>query len=357
MGGLCPGLNNVIRSLFLQLHHHYGVKHIWGIRYGYQGLDPANGREPIALSPEFVENIHKEGGTALGSSRGAMHPPAVVDFLRERQVNILFCIGGDGTQTGAHEIAEEAGRRGHPLAVVGIPKTIDNDIQYVWRTFGYSTAIDKAREVVYCAHVEAKGAPNGVTVVRLMGRDAGFIVAGATIASQDVNIALVPEVPFALDGETGLLNLLKKRILSRGHAVVVVAEGAGQHLIPKTEARQDASGNILHEDIGVFLRDTIKAYFRTEGVPANVKYIDPSYVIRSVPANCEDAVLCDQMARNAAHAGMAGRTDVLIGYWYNVFIHVPIVLATGAKKQMDPESSLWRGALAATGQPVRIVGS
>jgi len=355
-GGLCPGLNNVIRSLVLQLHYHYGVKSILGIRFGYSGLDPDSLREPIALTPEFVGDIHKDGGTVLGSSRGPVASDRAVDFLRQRGVNILFCIGGDGTQRGAQCLSEEAERQGYQLSVIGIPKTIDNDIEYVKQTFGYYTAIDKAREVVDCAHNEARGALGGIAVVKLMGRDAGFIAAGATVASQDVNFTLVPELHFDLDGPGGLLDLLEKRISQRGHAVVVVAEGAGRHLLPtdSEKTRRDASGNVLLADIGVFLVDKIKAYFKDKEVRATVKYIDPSYIVRSIPANCEDALLCDQMARNAVHAGMAGRTRMLIGYWYDVFIHVPISLVTSRKKQMSPESDLWRSVLAATGQPVHI---
>ena len=353
-GGLCPGLNNVIRSLVLQLHYHYGVKNILGIRFGYAGLDPASNREPIALTPEFVEDIHKDGGTVLGSSRGPVAMDIAVGFLRDRGVNVLFCIGGDGTQRGAQCLSGEAERQGYPLAVIGIPKTIDNDIEYVQQTFGYYTAIDKAREVIDCAHNEARGALGGIALVKLMGRDAGFIAAGATVASQDVNFTLVPELHFDLEGPGGLLDLLEKRISERGHAVVVAAEGAGRHLLPVDDTRRDASGNILPADIGVFLFDRIKAYFKDRRVKATVKYIDPSYIVRSIPANCEDSLLCDQMARNAAHAGMAGRTAMLIGYWYDVFIHVPIPIVTSRKKQMSPESDLWRSVLATTGQPVHI---
>ena len=353
-GGLCPGLNNVIRSLVFELHYHYGVKNILGIRFGYSGLDPDSGREPIALTTEFVEDIHKDGGTVLGSSRGPVASDRAVDFLRDRGVNILFCIGGDGTQRGAEALSEEAERQGYPLAVIGIPKTIDNDIKYVNQTFGYYTAIDQARAVIDCAHNEARSAFGGIAVVKLMGRDAGFIAAGATVASQDVNFTLVPELRFDLDGPGGLLDLLEKRIAARGHAVVVVAEGAGQRLLPKNEDNRDASGNVLLADIGVFLVDKIKAYFKNQEVSATVKYIDPSYILRSIPANCEDALLCDQMARNAAHAGMAGKTAMMIGYRYDVFIHVPISLVTSQKKVMSTESDLWRSALAATGQPVHI---
>lgn len=353
-GGLCPGLNNVIRSVFFQLHHNYGVTKVLGIRYGYCGLNPARGVSPIRLTTEFVESIHKLGGTVLGSSRGPEDPRVMVDFLEKEHINLLFCVGGDGTQRGAHAIAAEALERGLPLAVVGIPKTIDNDIPFVWVSFGYNTALEKAREVLDCAHAESKGAPNGISVVKLMGRYSGSIAAGATLASQEVNFTLVPEIPFELEGEDGFLACLQRRILARGHAVIVVAEGAGQDLIPGGEIEKDASGNVKFHDIGPFLKHRIACHFAGAGIPVNVKYFDPSYIIRSVPANTDDSLLCDRLARNAVHAAMAGKTDVLMGLWYNTFIHVPIPLAIAGKKNLGPESEVWNAVLAATGQPARF---
>ncbi len=353
-GGLSPGLNNVIRSVFLQLHFHYGIRRVLGIRYGYQGLDPERGRPPMELTMDVIDDIHREGGTILGSSRGPVSPETAVRFLQDQGINLLFTIGGDGTQTGAGVIAKEAMRQGANIAVVGIPKTIDNDIQFVYRTFGYSTAVDIAEDVICCAHNEATGAPNCVALVKVMGRDAGFIAAGATVASQDVNFCLVPEIPVVLEGRRGLLELLKQRILHRGHAVVVAAEGAGQDLLHCAARARDASGNLLQADIGVFLRDRIQEYFRSEGIESNLKYIDPSYVVRSVPANSEDQILCDVFARDAVHAAMAGKTNMIIGMWHGVSIHVPIDVAVAQKKRMSPESGLWMSVLDATGQPARF---
>ena len=353
-GGLCPGLNNVIRSVYLQLHHHYGASDVIGIQYGYHGFRPDAPNPPIRLTSEFVEGIHQRGGTVLGTSRGPVPADMVVNYLQREHINILFCVGGDGTQRGAHLIAEEALRRNARIAVVGIPKTIDNDIDYVWRSFGYFTAVARAKEVIDCAHVEAKGSPNGISLVKLMGRDAGFIAAGATLASQEVNFTLIPEVPFELDGEGGFLTVLRERMLRRRHAVIVVAEGAGQHLMPRDKVECDASGNVKHQDIGVFLRERIGGYFAGQNIPINLRYFDPSYYIRSVPANTEDALLCDQLARYAVHAAMAGKTDLLIGLWYNVFLHVPIPLATEEKKRIHPDSEVWTQVLAATGQPARF---
>jgi 6-phosphofructokinase 1 len=353
-GGLCPGLNNVIRSLFLELHHIYGVKEVLGFRFGYRGLDPARGAEPVHLTPEFVEDIHKEGGTVLGTSRGPVDIAAAVDNLIRRGVNLLFTIGGDGTQRGAHKLHQEAQRRGHALSVVGIPKTIDNDVAFVSRTFGFQTAVEESCQVIDCAHTEVHSVQNGIAVVKLMGRQAGFIAAGATVASQDVNFTLIPEVPFRLDGERGFLAALKKRVLARAHAVIVVAEGAGQDLIAAGGEERDASGNVKLKDVGPFLRERIETYFRAEGIPVVMRYLDPSYLIRSRPADAEDSMLCDLLARNAAHAAMAGKTGLVIGLVHDVFVHVPIELLAREEKRIDPNGPWWHAVLASTGQPERF---
>ncbi len=352
-GGLCPGLNHVIRSLFLQLHHSYGVREVLGFRDGYQGLDPKRCKEPIVLTEDFVEDIHKEGGTVLSTSRGPVDTAIAVDNLIARGIDILFTIGGDGTQRGGRDLFLEAQRRGHPLSVVGIPKTIDNDVAFVSRTFGYYTAVEEACSIIERAHMEAHSVHNGIALVKLMGRHAGFIAGGATIASQDVNFCLIPELPFALEGPTGLLSVLKERILKRAHAVIVVAEGAGQDLLAAGEDR-DASGNLKLKDIGLLLKDRIETYFKREGVPIVFRYMDPSYFIRSCRADAEDAVLCDLFARHAAHAAMAGKTGLVIGLLHDRFIHVPIELLASQKKRVDPNGPEWHAVLACTGQPSRF---
>ncbi len=349
-GGLCPGLNNVIRSAFLELHHNYGVRDILGIRHGFQGLT-FKAEPPLPLTTELVEDIHRDGGTLLSSSRGQQPVGDMVDFLVNRGIDLLLCVGGDGTQKGTHALAEEITRRRLPIAVVGVPKTIDNDIQFVSQTFGYFSAIESARDILDGAHCESKGAPNGIGLVKLMGRDSGFIAAGAAVASQEVNFVLVPEIPLRLDGPKGFLATLHRRMVERHHAVIVAAEGAGQDLMEPPDAGADKSGNRKKADIGVHLRDRIQAYFKQQGTEVNLKYIDPSYIIRSVPANSQDARLCDGFARHAVHAGMAGKTDLIIGFHHGVFIHVPIPAAVQSRKQIDPESELWHAVISSTGQP------
>jgi len=303
----------------------------------------------------MVDEIHKHGGTLLGTSRGPVDIGAAVESLIRRKVDMLFCVGGDGTQRGAYALYEACKERGHPLSVVGIPKTIDNDISFVTRTFGYHTAVEEAHRVIDAAHTEARSVHNGIALVKLMGRHAGFIAAGATIVSQDVNFTLIPELPFALDGTGGFLEVLKRRILDRGHAVVVVAEGAGQHLFSKITGARDASGNVKLHDIGLLLARAIESFFAAERLPMTLRYFDPGYQIRSRPANCEDAALCDQFARQAVHAAMAGKTGLVIGYLHGLFIHVPTSLIVSRKKQLEPDSILWQAVLSATRQPAQFL--
>jgi 6-phosphofructokinase 1 len=353
-GGLCPGLNNVIRALFFELHHTYGVAEVLGFRGGYQGLDPALGSEPAVLTPGFVDQIHHHGGTILGTSRGPVDMAIAVDNLIGRDVHILFTVGGDGTQRGGEELFQQARRRGHALSVVGIPKTIDNDVAFVARSFGYLTAVEEAAKVLECAHTEARSVHNGLALVKLMGRHAGFIAAGATVANHDVNFTLIPEVPFKLEGKNGFLAALKDRIQKRHHAVIVVAEGAGQELFEESSMDRDASGNIKLKDIGLFLRERIESYFKEVNIPIAMRYFDPSYSIRSSPANAADSILCDLYARNAVHAAMAGKTGLVIGYLHDSFIHIPIEMLVREKKHIDPDSVWWTAVLAATGQPARF---
>ncbi|MCH2113815.1 MAG: ATP-dependent 6-phosphofructokinase [Pirellulales bacterium] len=349
-GGLCPGINNIIRSVVLELSHNCGVQKVLGIRYGYQGLQYKTAHPPLALTIASVEGIHHQGGTILGSSRGRKDPKLAVDFMTRSKIDVLFCIGGDGTQRGAHQIAQEVARRKIPIAVVGIPKTIDNDIKFCYRSFGYYSAVAEAEKVIDRAHVEAKGVENGVGLVKLMGREAGFIAAAAALASGEANFVLVPEVPFDLDGSGGLLEAVDRRLRARGHAVVVVAEGAGQHLLDYGEEACDVSGNPQLGDIGLFLKQELIDSFEARKMRASVKYFDPSYHIRSVPANAADSLLCERLARSAVHAALAGKTDLLIGLWHNNLIHVPLKVSTGVKKRLSPAGELWNSVLALTGQ-------
>jgi 6-phosphofructokinase 1 len=349
-GGLCPGLNDVIRAIVMSLFHHYGVRSVLGFPYGYEGLSPRYKHAPMDLTPQSVVRIHEQGGTILGSSRGAQDVSEMVDTLERMSIGILFTIGGDGTLRGGQAISEEARKRGMKIAVIGVPKTIDNDISYVQRSFGFETAVTEAGAAIISAHTEATGARNGIGLVKLMGRESGFIAAFAALAYNDVNFCLIPELPFMLDG---FLEMLEERLEKKGHAVIVVGEGAGQDLMQKTQQR-DASGNIRFGDIGAFLRDQINAHFKKLGNEINLKYIDPSYTIRSVPANAHDSAFCLLLGQNAVHAGMAGRTNMVVGDWGGAFTHVPIPLAVSSRKKIDPDGWLWDTVMASTGQPRTI---
>ncbi len=350
-GGLCPGINDVIRAIVMSLYHHYGVKKIYGFRYGYQGLVPEHGHTPLELTPEDVTLISDMGGTILASSRGNQDPSVMVNTLERMKIGILFCIGGDGTQRGALAISQEVEKRGLRISIIGIPKTIDNDISFVQKTFGFETAVTEAKRATYAAHVEAVGAPNGIGLVKLMGRESGFIAAYTVLVDKQVNFCLIPEVPFSLDV---FLEALRRRLEARQHAVIVVAEGAGQDLL-SASGELDASGNIKFSDIGIYLRDSINKHFKNFGMEVNLKYIDPSYIIRSQAANAHDSAFCLFLGHSAVHAGMTGRTGMIVGYWNNQFTHLPIALSVSERKTIDPQDWVWNSVLAATGQPASLV--
>ena len=353
-GGLCPGINDVIRAIVRCLWFRYGVRRITGVRYGYRGFLPEFNIGTKPLDPETVDEVHKVGGTFLGSSRGGGERTAdIVDAIERLNLNMLFTIGGDGTQKGAVAIAEEIERRDLKIAVVGIPKTIDNDLRFVDRTFGFETAVARAAEAVSAAHVEAHSAMNGVGLVKLMGRESGFIAIHTVLAVHEANFVLIPEVPFDIDGPNGFLRHLEDRLARRAHAVVVVAEGAGQEFL-KSEG-VDASGNRKLGDVGVFLRDRIADHFRKRGIDATVKYIDPSYMVRSAPAVPTDSAYCERLGNNAVHAAMAGRTKVLIGIVHGQYVHIPVKAAVSRRNYVDPEGALWRDAVDATQQPPVMV--
>lgn len=354
-GGLCPGLNDVIRGLVMQLNYRYGVRKIYGFRYGYEGFIPEYGHEVVQLTTEFVNNIHRFGGTVLGTSRGPQDTGRILDRLGEFGINILFVIGGDGTLRGALDISQEARKRGRPISVIGIPKTIDNDIMFMDKSFGYETAFAAAVDAIQAAHAEAQGSPNGIGLVKLMGRHSGFITCSAVLSTNEVNFALIPEVPFALEGEQGLLEVLRHRIETRRHAVIVVAEGAGQDLIDSPGGETaDLSGNVRLKDIGLLLKLRIEQFFKANSMEVNLKYIDPSYILRGVPASAQDSGYCMRLAQSAVHAALAGKTAMLVGRWHGHFVHLPMHIATSGRKRVDPKGDLWQSVLESTGQPARF---
>jgi 6-phosphofructokinase 1 len=352
-GGLCPGINAVVRGLVLQLWFRYNCRDILGIKYGFGGL-AATSEPPVRLDPDVVADIHMQGGTMLGTSRGSPTATEIVDRLVHHGIDVLFTIGGDGTMRGATAIWNEIKRRGLRIAVVGLPKTIDNDIPFVRRAFGFETAVSVATQSVHSAHVEATGAPHGIGLVKLMGRNAGYIAATTCLAAGQANICLIPEVPFSLNGPTGLLQLIEDRVTLRRHCVIVVAEGAGQQFFAGKQQEKDASGNVKLGNIGTFLQEQISAHFRTRNLDFTLKYIDPSYLIRSAPANPTDQLHCARLAQSAVHAAMAGKSGLLIGYWHGLMTHVPMAALAGLKQSINPQGETWFNVLETTGQPARI---
>ena len=351
-GGLCPGLNNVIRELTHALFYLYNADRVIGIRGGYHGFNEKSGFESIELTPALVESCHHQGGTILASSRGGFDEEIIIKYLIDNGIQQLYVIGGDGTHRGANKVARTCIERKLNIAVVGIPKTIDNDVDLIDRSFGFSTAVESAQAAIVSAKTEAMcNVPNGIGIVKLMGRSAGFIAVHATLASGDVDLCLVPEKVIELEGENGCLPYLMRRVKERGHAVVVVAEGAGEELLGKS-ALTDASGNKVLPAIGEFLKSKIGAYFSKQNMEATVKYIDPSYMIRSIPANASDALYCMLLAQNAVHGAMAGFTAFSVGLVNNRVVYIPISkLVATSPRVMDPVGRTWERVLTCTRQP------
>ncbi|BDQ34260.1 ATP-dependent 6-phosphofructokinase [Pseudodesulfovibrio portus] len=348
-GGLCPGINDVIRSIVNEANYHYGIRTVLGITNGLRGFIPDYGYDIKELTPESVSNIHQFGGTILSSSRGLQDPEVIADSLERLNVNILFVIGGDGAMRAARSIVDEVSRRKRKVSIIGIPKTIDNDINFITRSFGFDTAVEKAAEAIRCAHVEATGVDHGVGLVKLMGREAGFIATQASLAMQEVNFLLVPEQRFTLDGEGGLLNALERRLRERGHAVIVCAEGAGQDLLGGPLER-DPSGNPKLGDICGHIITGLKDHCRKQDIEMNIKFIDPSYLIRSVPANAGDRVYCGFLGQNAVHAAMAGKTGMVVTRLKSSMVHLPLELVTTKRRTINVNSEFWFSAMESTGQ-------
>jgi len=355
-GGLCPGINDVIRSLVMHAHYGYGIRRVLGLRYGYESLNQAYGHVPVELTPERVAKIHHMGGSVLGTSRGIQNAKTMVDCLEAFNVQVLFVVGGDGSQRGARDIVNEAARRGLCLSVIGIPKTIDNDLLYMDRSFGYLTAFSEASRSLAVAHDEARGVRNGIGIVKLMGRDSGFIACAGALSTAEANFVLIPEVPFGLEGKSGLLACVEARLQKRGHALIVVAEGAGQDLFSERTQETDASGNRRYGDIGVLLKTRLQAYFQGKSKVCNLRYIDPGYQLRGGVATPEDRIFCLQLARHAVHAAMAGKTGMVVALWHQRYVHLPVHLVAGGRARVDVEGDLWRSVLESTGQPARMGG-
>ncbi|MGX8718909.1 MAG: ATP-dependent 6-phosphofructokinase [Desulfovibrio sp.] len=348
-GGLCPGINDVIQSIVLSAFHSYGIPSVIGIRYGLKGFLPSLGLDHVELTPSGVQHIHESGGTILGTSRGPQPPEAVVDSLLEKGVDMLFMIGGDGTMKAALDIHREVLRRQARIAVVGIPKTIDNDINFVPQSFGFVTAVEKASEAIRCASVEARSVMGGVGLVRLMGRESGFIAASSALSARETDFVLIPESRFALEGEDGLLASLERRLERQRHAVIVLAEGSGQDLLEETH-RTDVSGNRQLADISSFLLERFSSYFRSIGKAYYPKFFDPGYLIRATPANASDRQYCGNLGQNAVHAAMSGHAGMVVARIMDCFVHLPLELVTAKRRTLNTQSTLWRSVLEMTGQ-------
>ena len=356
-GGLCPGLNNIIREVTKALLNLYGVPAVYGVRGGYWGFHESPvGEPPLKLTHEAITGIQHIGGTVLGSARGGFDIEQIFGFCQRYEINQLYVVGGDGTHRAANKVGLEALHRKLNLAVAGIPKTIDNDLDLVDRTFGFNSAVMAAQDAIRSAAVEARcNKPNGIGIVKLMGRHAGFIAAHATLASGEVDLCLVPEVAIELEGPYGIMPHIQRVLKAKGKAVIVVAEGAGEELVGAS-AEVDAGGNKKLPEIGPFIKKAVEEWFKARNTTVTIKYIDPSYMIRSVPAIATDALFCMLLAQNAVHGAMAGYTCFTTGLCCNRTVYLPIpALVENSPRKMDKAGRTWERIIASTGQPNRPV--
>lgn len=344
-GGLCPGLNDVVQNIVYTLDD-YGVPEdqIFGIRYGLRGFLDRHAK-PIQLGRSQVDGIQLKGGTMLGTSRGNARIKDIVDRLRLWGINMLFVIGGNGGNAAAHAIAKECIASGVCCNVVGVPKSIDNDIQLIDRCFGFDTAVEEAQRSLICARVEARSAA-GISIVKLMGRQSGFISMNASMASGVVDVCLIPEVQFTMPKLLGFVGSVMK---SKNYCVVCVAEGAGQDILEDgiPAGATDASGNPILKDIGTFLRDA----FRKEFNGVDVKYIDPSYMIRSIPTITTDRIYCKVLGQGAVHGAFAGYTDFTVGLINTHYVFLPTTTIIQSARTVDPQGRQWNRLKTAINQP------
>ncbi|XP_037474293.1 ATP-dependent 6-phosphofructokinase 3-like [Triticum dicoccoides] len=181
-----------------------------------------------------------------------------------------------------------------------------------------------------------------------------FIAMYATLASRDVHdCCLIPESPFYMDGEGGLLQYVERRLKENKHMVIVVAEGAGQDIIAKsipTSDQQDASGNKLLLDIGLWLTHKIKDHFKSKKMEMTIKYIDPTYMIRAIPSNATDNVYCTLLAHSAIHGAMAGYSFTIVMV-NGRHAYIPFYRVTSTRNKVKITDRMWARLLSPTNQP------
>ncbi|MEW5303819.1 MAG: hypothetical protein WDW36_006474 [Sanguina aurantia] len=345
-GGLCPGLNDVVQNIVYTLAD-YGVPedNILGIRYGLRGFYERDAK-PITLTRSLVDGIQLKGGTMLGTSRGGANIREIVRRIDLWGLNMVFVVGGNGGNAAAHAIQEECEAQGVICSVVGVPKSIDNDILLIDRCFGFETAVEEAQRALLAAKVEASSARNGLGVVKLMGRQSGFIAMQASMASGVVDICLIPEISFNLEK---VCEHVARCIEAKGHCVVCLAEGAGQDLIQdSTSLGTDQSGNPILEDIGLFLKNKFKEFFKGE---ADIKYIDPTYMIRAIPTTSNDRIYCKVLGQGAVHGAFAGFTDITVGLISTHYVYLPIPTIIQAPRKVNPKGRRWNRLITGINQP------
>ena len=336
-GGLCPGLNTVIRELYITLHHKYGVKFVYGVKNGYKGFYSDN---LVRLDDDIIRDIHHKGGSILGTSRGGTDVKKIVDSIAHRGISHLYAIGGNGTQKGLFEINKEIKKRGLCVSVVGIPKTIDNDLCIIDKSFGFDTSVQEAQRAIQAAKVEIEAFNNAVGIVKVMGRNSGFIAMYSSLASKDVDCCLIPEIPFDIEYDHGVLHYIKECLHKKDKILIVVSEGAGQHYI------NDPVNKNLN-DFGIWLCEVVRS-----NVPnVCIKYIDPTYTIRAITPNASDSIYCTILAQSAVHGAFCGYTNFIVGPVNGKHAYIPLQMAIHETNTVSEDDRMWFRLISANGQP------
>jgi len=320
-GGDCPGLNAVIRAVVRTATDHYQYECV-GIKNGWKGAAVG---DIIPLPPLSVSGILYRGGTILGTSRfnplkDGETTARILENLTLHRIGAVICVGGDGTLRASHEIA----RMG--VNVVGVPKTIDNDIQATDVTFGFHTAVQIVTDAIDRLHSTAES-HNRIMILETMGRNTGWIALSAGLAG-GADLILIPERPFSYDKICAMLTERHKR---KSFSIVVVAEGAypeGGEAV--NIGALDAFGRPRLGGIGFELAHEIE--MRTS-IEARVTVL--GYVQRGGTPVAFDRILATRFGVAAVEAVAAGKFDHFIALRGEELVAVPIADGVGQCKQVD----------------------
>lgn len=407
-GGIAPGINAVISGIIAR-HHAYQAwsqkinknyaLEILGYSEALKGLLHA-GRPAVPLDLKTVREAVNHGGSILPTARadelldledpkqrdGALDK--VTSRLINQQIDILYIIGGDGSMRAAHAISCRARRNPiNELSVIGIPKTMDNDILWVWQSFGFLSAVEFAKQAILQLHTEVMSNPR-LCVIQLFGSDSGFVVSHAALASGVCDAVLIPEVNFTLKQLSGYI---RYRLQDRPHsdkpyggivalaetaipldwreyvsATAEVADGSEKVILTPEELRAietfESHGRRVHGQTPDALRSgglrlvsqILQREIRKLGdrwSSYRVFTNEPRHLIRSIEPSVSDVIFAQRLGTLAVDNAMAGYHDFMISQWLTEYVLVPLKLVVLGRKRVPEHGIFWKSVRASTGQP------